>query len=135
MNYIVPGSDVDISTLNQDDVYLSLPKKDIPQLAEDYVKAIEAATIKQWCKCEWIIHPDDVDIQAMHCRQCEHPAKSHQDQNTRNDAGEFLSISCIDCGCQEYKDRRVRKGQQSSECAIHTREGFILGFFLWVYRR
>lgn len=134
MNFITPGSDVDMSTLDQDTVYLSLPKKDIPNWAAEYVKTLETATLKDWCKCEWIIHPDDVNIQAMHCRNCNHPVNLHQDQTTRDDDKQFLLIPCKECDCEEYRDRRVRKGAESPECPIHSREGFILGFFLWCYR-
>ena len=31
--------------------------------------------------------------------------------------------------------RRVRKGQTSWDCWIHTKEGMILGFFTWVFRK
>lgn len=132
--FVVPGSIVAIGELNQNNIYLSLPKVDIPDLAADYVKALETATLKNWCKCEWIVHPDDVNIQAMHCRDCHHPAITHQDKETRSDDGSFMPKLCEECGCGEYRDRRVRKGEESKECPIHTREGFILGFFLWVYR-
>lgn len=26
-----------------------------------YVRAIETETTEKWCRCEWIIHPDDVN--------------------------------------------------------------------------
>lgn len=131
--FVVPGSDVDISLLNQDDLYLSLPKKDIPQLAADYVKKLEAATTKDWCKCEWLVHPDDVNVRAMHCRECQHLARNHWAPGG-SDVNNPVLGNCMECSCEEYKDRRVRKGAESPECPIHTRVGFILGFFLWVYR-
>lgn len=129
--FVVPGSNVAIGELNQDTLYLSLLKKDIPQLAADYVKELEAGTTKDWCKCEWIVHPDDAEIQAMHCRDCNHPARYHL---TKDIDAAFIPGPCTECECIEYKDRRVRRGEENSECAIHTKKGFILGFFLWVYR-
>lgn len=30
-------------------------------LVHRYVQAMETEKTKKWCKCEWIIHPDDVE--------------------------------------------------------------------------
>lgn len=30
--------------------------------------------------------------------------------------------------------RRIRKGEASPDCWVHTKEGFILGFFTWVFK-
>jgi len=41
--------------------YISIPALDIPRLAEQYAQAMESEKTDDWCRCEWIIHPDDVD--------------------------------------------------------------------------
>lgn len=67
----------------------------LPQLVAAYVKVIEmGTTTAAGCKCEWIIHPDDVD--------------------------------------KPEGQRRIRKGEASLECPVHTKEGFLLGFFAWM---
>ena len=47
-----------------------LAKDTIPDYVNDYTMALEVEESKEWCKCEWIIHPDDVNISAGMCRKC-----------------------------------------------------------------
>lgn len=42
--------------------YISIPALDIPDLAAKYFAAMETQKTDDWCRCEWIIHPDDVDL-------------------------------------------------------------------------
>src|SRR5258706_367586 len=75
--------------------WITLPVADLPQLVADYVKLIELGeTTTAGCKCQWIVHPDDVD--------------------------------------KPDGQRRIRKGDASLKCPVHTKEGFLLGFFAWL---
>jgi len=77
--------------------YISLPALDIPKLAEEYIAAMEVQRTDDWCRCEWIIHPDDVDL--------------------------------------PKGKRRKRRGEQADDCPVHTKEGFLIYFFEWVFTR
>jgi hypothetical protein len=77
--------------------YLAIPMKDLLGLITEYVMAIEVEQTNKYCKCEWIIHPDDVD--------------------------------------KAEGQRRVRRGDVSLLCPVHTKEGFLHGFFVWVEQR
>lgn len=41
--------------------FLSIPKKEIPILAAEFIAAIETQETLKWCACTWKIHPDDID--------------------------------------------------------------------------
>lgn len=41
--------------------FLSLPVRDVPFLAEKYLNMVETERTNRMCRCEWIIHPDDLD--------------------------------------------------------------------------
>jgi hypothetical protein len=41
--------------------YISIPALDVPKLAAAYAEAMESQETDEWCRCEWIIHPDDHD--------------------------------------------------------------------------
>lgn len=72
----------------------AIPKDQIPKMARDYVNALEIERTNKWCRCEWIVHPDDLD---------------------------------------KTKGRRMRRGDTHPQCAVHTKEGFIMGFFEWLF--
>lgn len=40
--------------------WLSVPVKELPQMVGAYVQMIETERTNRLCKCEWIVHPDDV---------------------------------------------------------------------------
>lgn len=40
--------------------FLSIPKKEIPELAARFIDAIETQETLKWCACTWKIHPEDV---------------------------------------------------------------------------
>lgn len=41
--------------------WLSIPLDELMQLVADYTTWVETAETTEVCKCEWLIHPDDVD--------------------------------------------------------------------------
>ena len=77
--------------------YISLPALDIPGLVVEYIAAMETQETDDWCRCEWIIHPDDVDL--------------------------------------PKGKRRKRRGDEAWDCPVHTKEGFLIYFFEWVFAR
>lgn len=98
--------------------YLSLPHKDIPALVAEYVNAMETQETNKWCRCEWIIHPDDVEIPDNHCRDC----NAHHDDVTHQEGQGHI-----------FRGKRMRRGDQADDCPVHTKEGFLLYFFEWVF--
>lgn len=97
--------------------YISLPLKDIPELVTRYVMAVETQETDEWCRCEWIIHPDDLLIVDYRCREC---------NRSRDDA---IHLD------HQFRGKRKRRGDQHPECPVHTKEGFLLYFFEWVFTR
>lgn len=77
--------------------YISIPALDIPKLVQQYVDAIETQETDDWCRCEWIIHPDDTEL--------------------------------------PKGKRRKRRGEEVWDCPVHTKEGFLIYFFEWVFTR
>lgn len=61
--------------------WLSIPRLRIPQLAEQYIDYIKLSPTDDVCLCEWVTHPDDVDmprIKQRRKRGNEHPqCKQH----------------------------------------------------------
>lgn len=41
--------------------WISIPLNELMQLVGNYTSWVETAETKDVCKCEWLIHPDDVD--------------------------------------------------------------------------
>jgi hypothetical protein len=75
--------------------WYSIPISGLPDLVAAYVKIIESGeTATSGCKCQWIIHPDDVD--------------------------------------KPEGKRRIRQGEATLDCPVHTKEGFLLGFYAWM---
>lgn len=119
-----------------------LAKDQMPNLVSDYVNTIETAPTREWCRCEWIIHPDDVDIDIYNCVNCHHPRALHTEI-------EGLGFRCRkvvvtapnfedekECDCLGWVDppkRRMRRGEQDPICAVHTKQGFVLGFFEYLF--
>jgi hypothetical protein len=96
----------------------------IHALVHTYVAAMETEESAKWCKCEWIIHPDDAGLAENCCRVCGttsgpplHPTHFNMD------------------GSHDYRGRRKMRGDQHPECPVHTREGLILYFFEWAGKR
>ena len=42
-------------------LWLSLPIADYETYIADYVRALEVERTDEWCTCEWIVHPDDMN--------------------------------------------------------------------------
>jgi hypothetical protein len=103
--------------------YISLPALDIPALADAYIAAMETQETNDWCRCEWIVHPDDVNVPAKHCRVCNQlkNADLHDEH-----APEFGHA---------FRGKRMRRGDQAPDCPVHTREGLVIYFFEWVFTR
>ena len=104
--------------------YLSLPLVDMPELATAYVQAMETAKTDEWCRCEWLIHPDDEKVNRGRCRQC----GEKQDTEVHHGLPEDIETGMS----HRYQGIRMRKGDQAWDCPVHTREGFLLYFFEWV---
>lgn len=101
--------------------FVSIPTSDIPRLASEYTSLLETALTSEWCKCEWIAHPDDVNVQEGMCRECGNDLADHQGPNAADHDHVFAP-------------RRLRPGTPSNSCPIHSKEGRILGFFEWVFK-
>lgn len=76
--------------------FYSIPVEGLPQMVGDYVLMISKERTLRLCKCEWIIHPDDVD--------------------------------------KPEGTRRRRRGEPTLDCPIHSKEGFLMGFFTWMFK-
>lgn len=115
--------------------YLSLPKADIPALVTEYVQKLETGLTSEWCKCEWILHPDDSDVGEDQCRECLHAKSAHEDKEIISEDGKhFHHKPCEKCGCPDFKARRLRPGTPDDTCPVHSKEGRILGFFEYVFQ-
>jgi hypothetical protein len=42
--------------------WLNLPKSKVPTLVTEYIAEITTAPTNKYCTCEWIVHPDDVEL-------------------------------------------------------------------------
>lgn len=116
-------------TFSDTSEFVSIPSKDLLGLVQTYVHKMEIELSTKWCKCEWILHPDDIDIEEDQCRDCRHAKHNHNREDELDDS----ITACVSCDCYRFKGRRMRKGAQHAECPVHTREGFLLGFFEWVF--
>lgn len=123
------------------DVFLAIMKADIPHLAEKYIDYIETSVTQEVCKCDWVAHPDDVGIRAMHCRECTHPREKHTDigDGVVKCASAIKIDDAIDgtreCECSQYVPRRVRKADENPFCPVHTSVGRVMGFFEYVFKK
>lgn len=106
-------------------MFISLPQGDILRLVERYIAAMETEESEFWCRCEWIIHPDDVSIKRGNCRDCNMPrnAVAHQ-------PNELEWQSDAD---HPFKGIRKRRGDEDATCPVHTREGLVIYFFEWIF--
>lgn len=107
--------------------YLGLTKEEIPVLVAEYVSAIETQETDKWCRCTWVTHPDDVEIIDYHCRLC----NLKKDDAAHDVEGLFSYMP----GIHQFKGKRKRKIDDDPTCPVHTKEGFLLYFFEWVFTR
>ncbi len=49
-----------LGTWRPADKFLSLPIDELPFMAQAYINMVETERTNRLCRCEWIIHPDDV---------------------------------------------------------------------------
>lgn len=119
--------------------YYSLPVEQLPELVIEYVAAMEIQRTNEWCKCQWLIHPEDVDLDIHNCRTCHHPRALHTEMEgmegcTKQDDE---APDTVECQCEGWVDppkRRLRRGDTHALCPVHTKEGFLLHFFEWVFK-
>lgn len=123
--------------------YYSLPVDKISEMVIAYVSEMETQRTNDWCKCEWLIHPEDVELDVHNCKRCHHPRALHREMEGMNVCTKTVSITQDDeefhdvCWCGEWVDppkRRMRRGDTHPLCAVHTKEGFLIGFFEWVFK-
>lgn len=109
---------------NAEATFLTLAKEQLPDLVTHYINALETGPSDEWCKCIWEIHPDDLEIRADCCRNC-------------NDLRDYHTISACkvdDCNCTQFQGKRMRRKDDHPMCPAHSKTGLVLGFFEWVYR-
>jgi len=97
-----------------------VPKAELPALAEAYVKWLEVSPTEETCKCEWVLHPDDVEVKAKECRECYQP----------------LVAACHRKGDVDYhpaRSRRLRLKDENPMCPLYTKAGRVTGFFEWLF--
>ncbi len=59
--YPLRENDTPFGMLNGAAACLALPIADLPFMVQAYINMIETERTNRLCKCEWIIHPDDMD--------------------------------------------------------------------------
>lgn len=114
--------------------FFSIPVNNVPRMASEYVSALETGETLTWCKCEWIIHPDDQNIDTTICKDCGHSLDLYFGEEEHLNGHKFChAFECGHDGCAP-KRRRMRRGAVDMTCPVHTKEGLILGFFEWVFK-
>lgn len=112
--------------------YIAIPECDLPALVKRYAKAMETEESKDWCTCQWIIHPDDVNVKANECRVCGYRKDARTHAIVYANTGIRMAVQAE--GVHSFKGRRMRLGDQSPDCPAHTKEGLVLYFFRWVFK-
>lgn len=114
-------------------VYVTVDTRTLSEKVSEYVAAMEQQRTNDWCKCEWIVHPADEKLDIHNCGNCHHPQLLHITDEAND---EYRCTSSVGCKCNHWADppkRRMRRGDQDPECPVHTKEGFLLGFFDWAH--
>lgn len=106
--------------------YAAIPRLEIPDLAREYIAAMETEESAQWCKCLWRIHPDDVNIAMGDCREC--------GQAYTADIHNFPAEKELDDG-HSFRGVRKKRIDDHPECPVHTKEGLLIHFVEWVTKR
>lgn len=97
--HLPPLSEPELTAANapeRDMVFVVLTLERTMDLVGRFITHVETAPTTDVCKCEWIIHPADVD--------------------------------------KPVGNRRMRRGDASLECPVHSREGMILGFLQYAMK-
>lgn len=101
-------------------VEMTFPKPELPKLVEEYVALVEIQRTNVMCKCPWDVHPDDIDVPEGCCIVCHYKKDAHEKWEEGTE--EFAHV---------FQGRRMKRKDDHPECPVHTKEGFILGFFEW----
>ncbi len=123
--------DVEEMELPLDTEWFSLAKAHIPDAVKEYIHLLETGETKAWCKCPWILHPDDVNIPEGMCVHC-----GKEQETNFHDVGAIIDSEAVDKGFHRFQGRRIRRdlNNENPECPVHTKEGFILGFFEHLFK-
>lgn len=123
--------DVEAGELPEGTEWFSLAKGYIPQAVTEYVNRLEGGETKEWCKCPWIVHPEDMNLQEGECGYC-----GHQREDKRHNVGALTNSDELDAGLHRFQGRRIRRdlNNEHPQCPVHTKEGFILGFFEYLFK-
>jgi len=105
--------------------FLALPKRDIPTLVAKYFAAMETGTTENWCRCPWVIHPDDKAVKAGTCRACGELPKAEVHTGLPEDMEHGF--------IHKFVGRRMRRMDDAPTCPIHSREGMLMYFFEWAF--
>jgi hypothetical protein len=117
----------------------------LSEKVSEYVAEMETQRTNDWCKCEWLIHPDDSEIDIYNCARCHHPRALHTEIVGMEGCSKTISIAnglgvedYDECLCVAWVDppkRRMRRGEPNPECPVHTKEGFLIGLFEWMFKQ
>jgi hypothetical protein len=108
---------------------ITLKRDTLPLLAERYAAFMETQRTRDLCACEWIVHPDDMEhvptnaTSTDYCRQCGQGANMPIHHSSRLDVA--------DGATHTFLGIRMRKGEESPHCPVHTKAGFVLHFIAW----
>ena len=95
----------------------------LPALVSQYVSLLETEPSRLTCKCTWRIHPEDMHISEDCCRHCGHALELFNSDSGKCEA--------FNCECTKNAGRRMVLIDEHERCPVHTKEGFLLGFFEW----
>lgn len=118
--------------------YLAVSRKDIPGLIDEYLGKMKVGRTIDWCACEWMVHPEDIELppDIDECKSCggkelEHPRNytvSYRRPGTLDDVTK--SMTCVR---YQQRQRRLHRQHESPQCPVHTEAGRILGFFHYLF--
>lgn len=118
--------------------FVTVNTQTLSDKVSEYVSEMETQRTNDWCHCEWIVHPDDKELDVYNCANCHHPHTLHMSgpDSYCTKEGNFIDVAA--CDCTQWVDppkRRMRRGQTHPECPVHTKEGFLVHFFRWAWER
>lgn len=111
-------------------LHFAIAKRDIPRLAEAYFRMLDIALTDEWCKCEFVMHPDDVNLDKTRCRFCKGTPNEHPSDYSVVVEGREFTKECLKFS--EPKSRK-HKVNDHPHCPVHTHVGRLLGFYEWLF--
>lgn len=121
------------------DIQLHITKPELVTRVWEYVREMETQQTNKWCMCEWIVHPEDVKVPEGVCRLCGQQRDYITHKDTSVNIGPTLDAMydkhVTGPNQHPFAGRRQRRGEAHIECPVHTKEGFLLGFFKWLIER